>query len=71
MCRHCKAERNQKYIRKQKKRVRVQNYFMKLEKWSEKMRLQCTRAVSKFLHISKKKAIKQMQNGLKYESAKL
>lgn len=36
-------------------RVRVQNYFNKLEKWSEKNRPQCSRAVGKFLRVSKKK----------------
>lgn len=35
-------------------RVRVQNDFNKLEKWSEKNRPQCTRAVGKFLRVSKK-----------------
>lgn len=36
-------------------RVRVPNDFNKLEKWSEKNRPQCTRAVGKFLRVSKKK----------------
>lgn len=36
-------------------RIRAPNDFNKLEKWSDKNRPQCARAVGKFLHVSKKK----------------